>query len=83
MGKEVTEDSAGKTVDVEPIIVFPGWYVETTKQGDASDVKVMNPRMLRVFESTPATIGGRMLLCLPTTLADSVEPSTSRNLLWL
>jgi hypothetical protein len=47
--RKLIKDSAGKTVDVEPIIVFPGWYVESTKQGNSSDVQVMNPRLLRGY----------------------------------
>jgi hypothetical protein len=45
--KRLIKDSTGKYVEVSPVIVFPGWFVETTKEGEKSDITVMNPRMLR------------------------------------
>jgi hypothetical protein len=45
--KRLVKESTGRSVDVIPVIVFPGWYVESTKQGEASDVTVLNPRLLR------------------------------------
>jgi hypothetical protein len=45
--KRLIKDSTGKYIDVAPVIVFPGWFVETTKEGEKSDVTVLNPRLLR------------------------------------
>jgi hypothetical protein len=40
-------ESTGRTIPVTPVIVFPGWFVETTKEGKKSDVVLLNPRMLK------------------------------------
>ncbi len=45
--KKILKDSTGKNVNVQPIIVFPGWFVETTAEGKKSDVTVLNPRLLK------------------------------------
>jgi hypothetical protein len=45
--RRIIKESTGKTILVEPVIVFPGWFVETTQAGKSSDVTVINPRMLK------------------------------------
>jgi Nuclease-related domain len=38
--------STGEKVEVQPILTYPGWFVES---GDSSDVGVLNPKMIRNF----------------------------------
>lgn len=46
--RRLIEESTGRQVKVKTVIVFPGWFVESS--GDpADDTLVMNPRMLRRF----------------------------------
>lgn len=47
--KELVEESTGQKVMVKPMIVFPGWYIETTYEAKASDVWVLNPKSLPSF----------------------------------
>ncbi len=39
----------GKDVTVQPIVVFPGWYIKNTKQHKTNDVWVLNPKALSTF----------------------------------
>lgn len=47
--KEVLLESTGKEYFVQPVILFPGWYVESTKEGKESGVWVLNPKALPIF----------------------------------
>ena len=44
--KRTLLDSTGKTFDVRPVVVFPGWFVEPS---DRTGVWVLEPKMLRGF----------------------------------
>lgn len=52
--RELIRESTGKTVPVRPVVVFPGWFVEPTAEAKASDVWVLNPRMLPGFIANSA-----------------------------
>lgn len=52
--KDLIRESTGKTVPVRPVVVFPGWFVEVTAEAKASDVWVLNPRMLPGFIGSSA-----------------------------
>lgn len=41
--------TTGKTFTIKPVILFPGWYVETIEKGKKSDTWVLNPKALPVF----------------------------------
>lgn len=43
------QDSAGRKVVVQPIVVYPGWFVEDPPKGTRSDVWVLNPKVLPAF----------------------------------
>ena len=45
----VLKESTGRDFTVQPVIVFPGWYVESTPEGKRSDVWVLNPKALPTF----------------------------------
>lgn len=47
--KNILKESTGKEYMIKPVIVFPGWFVETNKPGDMSDVWVLNPKALQSF----------------------------------
>lgn len=48
-------DTTGKPVQVQPILVFPGWFVTTSKKGP---VQVLNPKGLdkAIVRTTPASL---------------------------
>ncbi len=49
--KELVEQSTGHKYLIKPVIVFPGWFIETTYEAKASDVWVLNPKGLPTFIS--------------------------------
>lgn len=46
---QVLKESTGKEFKIQPVIVFPGWYVESSQDGKHSDVWVLNPKGLPKF----------------------------------
>jgi hypothetical protein len=49
--KTVLKESSGKEAQVKPVVVFPGWYVESDAAGFNPDVWVLNPKALSKFIS--------------------------------
>jgi len=47
--KTFAQDSAGRRVTVQPIVVYPGWYIDGPPKGTKSDVWVLNPKGLPSF----------------------------------
>jgi hypothetical protein len=47
--REQLQASTGKKFPIRPVVVFPGWYVETTKEANRSDVWVLNPKGVPTF----------------------------------
>jgi hypothetical protein len=55
--KNTIKASTGKTFIIKPVILFPGWYIESTEQGKKSDTWVLNPKSLPAFiNNQPDTI---------------------------
>ncbi len=55
--KEILLETTGKKFSIKPVILFPGWYVESTEQGKKSPVWVLNPKALPSFiENQPDII---------------------------
>ena len=55
--KNIIKESTGKDFDVKPVIVFPGWYVHSTKTAFNNNLWVLNPKALPKFiENTPKTV---------------------------
>lgn len=52
--KALLAESTGKTVDVRPVVVFPGWYIKDSP-GARSQLWVLNPKALRKFLDKAAT----------------------------
>lgn len=48
--RELLRQSTGKQFNVKPVVVFPGWYVESTPEAKLSDVWVLNPKALPTIE---------------------------------
>ena len=48
---EVLKESTGKAFPVKPVIVFPGWFVESAKGKNPTDLWVLNPKALPSFLS--------------------------------
>ncbi len=46
---EIIKESTGRRVPVRPVVVFPGWYVQSTAEAKSSDVWVLNPKALPAF----------------------------------
>lgn len=40
------KESTGKEFQIKPVIVFPGWFIETTEEGKKSSCWVLNPKAL-------------------------------------
>lgn len=47
--KNTLKTSTGKTFVVKPVILFPGWFVESTEQGKKSSTWVLNPKALPAY----------------------------------
>lgn len=47
--REFLAESTGKAFSVKPVVVFPGWYVETVHAGAHDKVWVLNPKGLPSF----------------------------------
>ena len=47
--KTVLKDSTGKDLPIQPVIVFPGWYVENKNGFGDGSVWVLNPKALPAF----------------------------------
>jgi hypothetical protein len=45
----ILKESTGKDFKIQPVIVFPGWYVECSPEGKRSGVWVLNPKALPTF----------------------------------
>jgi hypothetical protein len=46
---QLLTESCGKTPNVRPVVVYPGWYVVQTAEARQSDVWVLNPKALPGF----------------------------------
>ncbi|HSM83824.1 MAG TPA: nuclease-related domain-containing protein [Nodosilinea sp.] len=46
---EVLKESTGRSFAVKPVVVFPGWFVESSKPKGSADVWVLNPKALPSF----------------------------------
>jgi len=47
--QEVVKESTGKSFPVRPVVLFPGWYVETVNASAHDKVWVLNPKCLHSF----------------------------------
>lgn len=47
--REVLKESTGRSFAVKPVVVFPGWFVESTKTKGSADLWVLNPKALPTF----------------------------------
>jgi hypothetical protein len=49
--------STGKTFPVRPVVLFPGWWIESMKSPHAPDIWVLEPKALpRWIENDPVRI---------------------------
>lgn len=49
--------STGKTFSVRPVVLFPGWWIESMKSSHAPDIWVLEPKALPTFiENDPVRI---------------------------
>jgi len=44
--RNLLKESTGKEFLIKPVIVFPGWFIETTEEGKKSSCWVLNPKAL-------------------------------------
>lgn len=47
--QNIIKATTGKKYSVKPVVVFPGWFIESTKQANKSDVWVLNPKALSTY----------------------------------
>lgn len=46
---ELLKNSTGKSFRTRPVVLFPGWYVEMSREAKGSDLWVLNPKALTAF----------------------------------
>lgn len=55
--KGILRETTGKEFAVKPVVLFPGWFVESTKEGKKSNTWVLNPKALPSYiENQPNII---------------------------
>ena len=55
--KNILKESTGKDFPVKSVVLFPGWFVESTREGKKSDIWVLNPKALPTYiENQPDII---------------------------
>jgi len=55
--RELLKESTGKGYPVRPVVLFPGWYVESNKAAKQSGVWVLNPKALpKYIDNEPAVL---------------------------
>jgi hypothetical protein len=47
--KELVKELTGKTIAVQPAVVYPGWFINQTPKGSRPEVWVLNPKALATF----------------------------------
>ncbi|PSN19079.1 nuclease [filamentous cyanobacterium CCP5] len=47
--KQVLKESTGRSFSVKPVVVFPGWFIESTRGKRAAGLWVLNPKALPSF----------------------------------
>jgi nuclease-like protein len=47
--KKILIETTGKEFQIKPVILFPGWYVESPTQANKSGIWVLNPKALPKF----------------------------------
>ncbi len=47
--KKTLKESTGKHFNIQPVILFPGWYIESTPEAKKSGVWVLNPKALPTY----------------------------------
>ena len=53
--RECLQKGTGKTFDVKPVVVFPGWYVDRQKMVTHSNAWVLNPKAIAAFSENEKT----------------------------
>lgn len=54
--KNILKETTGKEFPIKPVILFPGWYIESTSEGKKSDIWVLNPKALPSYIENEADI---------------------------
>ncbi len=49
--KQIIKESTGRDFNVREVVLFPGWFIESTAESKQSDVWVLNPKALGAFIS--------------------------------
>lgn len=62
---QIVKESIGRDLPVQAVVVYPGWYIESTVEAKASDVWVLNPKALPSFimNSAPQITNEDVHLC--------------------
>jgi hypothetical protein len=48
---ELIEQSTGQRFKIRPVVIYPGWYIQSTDEAKKSDVWVLNPKAFPSFIS--------------------------------
>ena len=61
--KNILKETTGKMFTVKPVILFPGWFVESTKEAKKSNIWALNPKALPAYiENQPDIISQEDLM---------------------
>jgi hypothetical protein len=76
--KTMLQETTGKEFDVKPVILFPGWFIESTEKGKKSDTWVLNPKALPAFiDNQPERISQEDMMLASFHISRYIRTTTS------
>jgi len=55
--KSIVKESSDKDISVKPVVVFPGWYIDSSSANKNLNVWVLNPKALpKYIENAPKVL---------------------------
>jgi hypothetical protein len=77
--KGLVKEFTGKAIEVRPVVVFPGWFVNQTWKGARPDVWVVNPKALNGFiDNNNAKLSAEDVQSIHAHLSRFVSNSASK-----
>lgn len=63
--KGIVKESSGKDISVKPVVVFPGWYIDSSSASKNLNVWVLNPKALpKYIENAPKVLSKEDIMLL-------------------
>ncbi|MFK5892615.1 MAG: nuclease-related domain-containing protein [Pseudomonadota bacterium] len=74
--KGVLRETSGKDVFIKPVIVFPGWYIDSSHASKNLDVWVLNPKALPTYiTNTPKILSTEDMMLLSYHISRYIRSS--------